>query len=228
MLDRETTVEWARALIAFINRAGPRQFPFQLTEKKKISPKVLKRLLANADEDVRRIAEGGNTVEQFVEFINRMKLPFQHRSAKHLEGLRSRAEETVRWLITREEIDDSIRRGIAADWLANSDVITSSDYNHVPLDATLDFDSNGRVVMRSPQVRSPEAFVGITLAELISPDCPIQVRACALESCNRLFIRVLKRRGQPRLCCSDAHAAKRRKQTYKYAHVEKTEKRRHK
>jgi hypothetical protein len=228
MLDAETTTNWVEILVVFINRGGPLQFPFRLTAaKKKISAKFLKRLLADADEDVRRIAEGGNTAEQFVESVNRMKLPFQPRTAKELEALRSRAEGDVRWLIT-QKIDDPIRRGVAADWLGDSDVITLSDYNHIPLDASIDFDSNGRVVLGHPQVRSPDAFVALTIAELISPDCPIQVRECALASCNRLFIRVLKRRGQPRLCCSGAHAAKRRKQTYKYGHAEKTEKRRHK
>jgi hypothetical protein len=180
MLNRETMINWAGGLIGFIN----------------------------GDLNGSDLA-GGNT--------DFPPLPFQRRSAEHYESLRARAAKDVRWLIT-QEIDDAIRRGVGEKWLADDDVVTDTNFAFLPLDAALGFSfsagknsgASRRLELWGPRVRSADAYVAITIAELMTTDCPVQVRACALDTCERLFVRELGKKGRPKECCSAAHENTRR------------------
>jgi hypothetical protein len=158
-----------------------------------------------------------NTAEEFVASVNPLGLPFQRRSAKKLEALRARAESSVRWLLT-QEIDDAIRGGELGEWLTDRDAVTDPEWNHVPIDGSLDFDARGRVVVNYPHVRSPEAFVGITIAEVFSSDSPVRIEECALEGCHRLFARVLDKVGRPQQFCVAKHAATSRLRQFRKDH----------
>jgi hypothetical protein len=133
------------------------------------------------------------------------RLPFQRRRAAHYEGLRARAEETVRWIISLPEVTTAHRRGIE-EWLADRDVVTTPDYSLVAMDAGISFDDEGRLVLTTPWLRSLDARVALTIANLATPDCAAEIRTCALDTCSRLFVRERRTPGRPQLCCCDAHA----------------------
>lgn len=152
----------------------------------------------------------------FKEGLGLPPLPFQRRSGEHNERLRVRAEKVIREALS-SGITAALRRNFADEWLTHDDVATSAaEYDLIPLDTSVDFDDFGYLVATTPRVRSVDAFVALTIAEYLAPDRPVKILECALDGCERLFVRKLKIigvRGHPGRkseCCCRAHSATRR------------------
>jgi hypothetical protein len=157
-------------------------------------------------------------------------LPFRHRDDAYYEQLRQQANASLRrlvaqqkptggdlrrgilWRVPREEVD-AIRRGLDSDWLSREDVVTNADQWTIACDLYFGHDESGRLIAKQVNVRSAAAFVALTLNELASTDCRMQVLACPLPGCGRLHIRDLHAKHRPRLYCCEAHATTARSQS---------------
>ena len=120
------------------------------------------------------------------------------RYGRRTEALRAEADRDLRW-IARNGITATVRERMERVWLERNAPA------FWPMVAGMSFDEGGRLVVNAARMKSMEAMVALTLAELVSSDAPVSVGECALGSCERLFVRVKGRAGRPRLCCSDAH-----------------------
>jgi hypothetical protein len=140
-----------------------------------------------------------NWAEWLVSFINKdaaEENPITY--GKRNEALRARAAETV-LRIVRNEINPALRESIESSWLERS------GWEPWPMNASLTFDEDGRLVVTGAQPKTMVAMAAITIAELVSADSPVEIHECGLSTCPRLFVNVKNRAGRPRKCCSDTH-----------------------
>lgn len=189
MLEPKTTLDWTRALVAFVN-GEPEALPLPGTELLRAhAERVLREWIApKAVEDpgtfarLRRDASLARRLFKLGEDAL-LKLPMPRKRKRPIS-----ARAAKRW---------GLRVKFLHEW--NFSIA-------IPLTAHITFDRGGRVVLRGPTAQSAEAFIAITLAEVMASSAPAQVRICKLDTCRRLFVHDLAARHRPRECCCTAHS----------------------
>jgi hypothetical protein len=193
MLKPETTVQWARLLVGWVNldintnRVGA-EFTGSLHPQVRVPLPFKKTPSLAKDEELRALTEDKL----------RWLIKQQQPTGRDPNG-------GPRWVVPADQV--ARIRCKAAEWLWNAGIVTSGHLGMLNLRARTWQDESGRIGIENLAPESLGDFVAITLAEIASPDTLTQVLQCAQDGCERLFVRDLKLRSRPQLYCSKKHAA---------------------
>lgn len=184
MLDRKTTVAWAEGLLAFVDA----------------DPKIATGFLVRSavDGGRRKVARDVSRLYDKLPAGETSPLPFARMSKKNVIALQERAKSYLIRIadpsVSRRTLRDELN-----DWLASDVVVTNTHMNVIPMDAVIGFDREGILRLKDVHLRSADAIVAVTLAEMVNEKPEVTVRPCKRQGCPNLTLRIQKQR--PRLYC---------------------------
>jgi len=115
-----------------------------------------------------------------------------------------RRRKDRKWTLSWEPLPKpralALRGLVAKDWARQTSMKNAP---RVALESHYRFDDEGRAQFENPAFGSVHSAIAATLADLLGPDARVEVRECPRTGCRRFYMR-RKRRGQPRIGCTNA------------------------
>jgi hypothetical protein len=188
MLNRSTSVAWAEGLLAFMDADPKIALGFLVRSAMDTKPPKVSKDVSRLYDEVAVLGHGVKN-----------PLPFARLSRKKVVTLQDRAKRFVN-RIADQSVSRRTLRDELNEWLASDAVVTSTNMNVVPMDAVVEFDGDGILGLQDVHLRSPDAIVAITLAEMVNSDGPeVTVAPCHRMECPNFALQIRKQR--PRLHC---------------------------
>jgi len=180
-------VAWAERLLAFVDADPKIATGYLVRGSVDVKPQKVPLDISRQYDEIATLGHGEKNPLPFAQMSRKKVIALQDRAKRYLKRI---ADHSVSRRTLRDEFND---------WLASDAVITNTHMNVIPMDAVIEFDGEGKLTLHDVHLRSPDAIVAITLAEMVSTNPEVTALPCKREGCPNFALRIRKQR--PRVYC---------------------------